>query len=111
MFNTRGRPAMVMSRSSPTAQALRFGSSTACTERTQLRGRLERHGAVWKARREPKRRCFGPGGVMLTPVAPRITPNASSPSRVQRRLLEPLAQGAELAFQHTVLCQTGLPYR
>lgn len=31
-------------------------------------------------------------------------------SRVQRRLIEP-AESDELLFQHTVFCQTGLPYR
>jgi hypothetical protein len=32
-------------------------------------------------------------------------------SRVHRRLIEPIEHPAELSFQHTVFCQTGLPYR
>jgi hypothetical protein len=32
-------------------------------------------------------------------------------SRVHRRLIEPIEREAELAYQHTVFCQTGLPYR
>lgn len=32
-------------------------------------------------------------------------------SRVHRRLIEPIEQDGDLAFQHTVFCQVGLPYR
>ncbi len=32
-------------------------------------------------------------------------------SCIHRRLIEPVEQDGDLAFQHTVLCQTGLPYR
>lgn len=32
-------------------------------------------------------------------------------SRVHRRLIEPIEEAAELSYQHTVFCQTGLPYR
>jgi hypothetical protein len=32
-------------------------------------------------------------------------------SPVHRRLIEPLDESGSLAFQHTVLCQTGMPYR
>ena len=32
-------------------------------------------------------------------------------SRVHRRLIEQVERANELAFQHTVFCQTGLPYR
>jgi hypothetical protein len=32
-------------------------------------------------------------------------------SRVHRRLIEPIERDGELAFQHTIFCQTGLPYR
>jgi hypothetical protein len=32
-------------------------------------------------------------------------------SRVHRRLIEPIERDGELAFQHTVFCQTSLPYR
>jgi hypothetical protein len=32
-------------------------------------------------------------------------------TRVHRRLIEPIEEAAELSFQHTVFCQTGLPYR
>ena len=32
-------------------------------------------------------------------------------SRVHRRLIEPIERAGELVFQHTVFCQTGLPYR
>ena len=32
-------------------------------------------------------------------------------SPVHRRLVEPIEEAAELSYQHTVFCQTGLPYR
>ena len=32
-------------------------------------------------------------------------------SRVQRRLIEPRPEEDDLVFQHSVFCQTGLPYR
>jgi hypothetical protein len=32
-------------------------------------------------------------------------------SRVHRRLIKPIERESELAFQHTVFCQTSLPYR
>ncbi|MGH7083143.1 MAG: replication protein RepA, partial [Acetobacteraceae bacterium] len=32
-------------------------------------------------------------------------------SRTHRRLIEPIEHAAELSFQHTVFCQTSLPYR
>lgn len=32
-------------------------------------------------------------------------------SRIHRRLIEPIEQAVELSFQHTVFCQTSLPYR
>ena len=43
-------------------------------------------------------------------------PSLKPPSRVEMRLIESAAdiqrnQADEIAFQHTVLCQTGLPYR
>lgn len=32
-------------------------------------------------------------------------------SRVHRRLIEPVEHEDELAFQNTIFCQIGLPYR
>ncbi|HTV30944.1 MAG TPA: replication protein RepA [Xanthobacteraceae bacterium] len=46
--------------------------------------------------------------------AVRAAKKVNTMSRVHRRLIEPLdksEEGAELAFQHTVFCQTALPYR
>jgi hypothetical protein len=39
------------------------------------------------------------------------TPPGKPLTPVQRRLLEPLDDEQSLSFQHTVLCQTGMPYR
>ena len=46
--------------------------------------------------------------------AVRAAKKVNTLSRVHRRLIEPLddsEQGRELAYQHTVFCQTSLPYR
>ena len=55
------------------------------------------------------------GDVLVNLPAVRAAKKANALSRVHRRLIEPieLEQGAEqqLAFQHTVFCQTSLPYR
>jgi Plasmid encoded RepA protein len=54
------------------------------------------------------------GDVLLNLPAVRAAKKVNTLSRVHRRLIEPLddsEQGHELAFQHTVFCQTSLPYR
>ena len=46
--------------------------------------------------------------------AVRAATKGRTPSRVQRRLIEPYDDSEaarELAFQHTAFCQTSLPYR
>lgn len=46
---------------------------------------------------------------LVTVLAPK---KVTTLSRVRRRLIEPIEdESGSLAFQHTVLCQTGLPYR
>jgi len=59
---------------------------------------------------EPK----GLGDVLLNLPAVRTAKKVNTLSRVHRRLIEPLEDDGDeprLAFQHTVFCQTGLPYR
>lgn len=55
------------------------------------------------------------GGIVTNLPAVRTAKKINTMSRVHRRLIEPLdtSEGgdAELAFQHTVFCQTALPYR
>src|SRR5258708_3986780 len=55
------------------------------------------------------------GGIVANLPAVRAAKKANTMSRVHRRLIEPLETDqdneARLAFQHTVFCQTGLPYR
>jgi Plasmid encoded RepA protein len=55
------------------------------------------------------------GDVLLNLPAVRAAKKANTLSRVHRRLIEPIetenGDDARLAFQHTVFCQTGLPYR
>ncbi|HUD10996.1 MAG TPA: hypothetical protein VMS08_01175, partial [Candidatus Saccharimonadia bacterium] len=56
------------------------------------------------------------GDILLQAVPQRLRPQleaAAKPvrslSRVQRRLLEPRPENDLLCFQHSVLCQVGLP--
>lgn len=49
--------------------------------------------------------------ILATVPAVRAVKKVNTLSRVHRRLIEPVADDDELAFQHTVFCQTGLPYR
>lgn len=53
------------------------------------------------------------GDVLLNLPAVRAAKKVNTLSRVHRRLIEPrlIEQDSELAFQHTVFCQTSLPYR
>jgi hypothetical protein len=55
------------------------------------------------------------GGIVTNLPAVRAAKKANTMSRVHRRLIEPLESDqdneARLAFQHTVFCQAGLPYR
>jgi Plasmid encoded RepA protein len=55
------------------------------------------------------------GEVVVDLPAVRRAKKANTLSRVHRRLIEPIETDqdneARLAFQHTVFCQTGLPYR
>lgn len=55
------------------------------------------------------------GGIVASLPAVRRAKTANTLSRVRRRLIEPLETDqdneARLAFQHTVFCQAGLPYR
>jgi hypothetical protein len=55
------------------------------------------------------------GGIVASLPAVRRAKKANTMSRVHRRLIEPLETDqdneARLAFQHTVFCQAGLPYR
>ena len=53
------------------------------------------------------------GGIVANLPAVKAAKKANTLSRVHRRLIEPIEteQDNELAFQHTVFCQTGLPYR
>jgi Plasmid encoded RepA protein len=54
------------------------------------------------------------GGIVTNLPAVRAAKRVNTLSRVHRRLIEPselTEQGNELAFQHTVFCQTSLPYR
>ena len=55
------------------------------------------------------------GGIVTSLPAVRAAKKANTMSRVHRRLIEPIETDqdneARLAFQHTVFCQTGLPYR
>jgi hypothetical protein len=56
----------------------------------------------------------GLGDVLLNLPAVRTAKKVNTLSRVHRRLIEPLEDDGNdprLAFQHTVFCQTGLPYR
>jgi hypothetical protein len=54
------------------------------------------------------------GGIVANLPAVRAAKKANLMSRVHRRLIEPVElteQDNELAFQHSVFCQTSLPYR
>src|SRR4051812_13673043 len=53
------------------------------------------------------------GGIVTSLPAVRAAKKVNTLSRVHRRLIEPLEtdQDNELAFQHSVFCQTSLPYR
>jgi hypothetical protein len=55
------------------------------------------------------------GGIVASLPAVKAAKKANTLSRVHRRLIEPIETDqdneARLAFQHTVFCQTGLPYR
>ena len=55
------------------------------------------------------------GGIVASLPAVRAARKANTLSRVHRRLIEPLETDQDdeprLAFQHTVFCQAGLPYR
>jgi hypothetical protein len=55
------------------------------------------------------------GDVLLNLPAVRAAKKVNTLSRVHRRLIEPIepedGDDARLAFQHTVFCQTSLPYR
>jgi hypothetical protein len=54
------------------------------------------------------------GNIIASPPAVRAAKKVNTTSRVHRRLIEPLElteQDNELAFQHSVFCQTSLPYR
>ena len=55
------------------------------------------------------------GGIIADLPAVRAAKKANTLSRVHRRLIEPIETEQDneqrLAFQHTVFCQTGLPYR
>ena len=55
------------------------------------------------------------GGIVASLPAVRAAKKANTLSRVHRRLIEPLEFDQEdeprLSFQHTVFCQTSLPYR
>ena len=55
------------------------------------------------------------GGTIASLPAVRAANNLNPPSRIRRRLIEPIKTDpdteARLSFQHTVFCQTGLPYR
>lgn len=55
------------------------------------------------------------GGIVTHLSAVKAAKKANTLSRVHRRLIEPLETDQEnevrLAFQHTVFCQAGLPYR
>ncbi|MGE3517282.1 MAG: replication protein RepA [Hyphomicrobium sp.] len=55
------------------------------------------------------------GGIVTSLPAVRAAKKVNTLSRVHRRLIEPLETDqdneARLAFQHTVFCQAGLPYR
>lgn len=62
-----------------------------------------------------KQSAKGATGDLFAGLLPHIQP-AAQPlkplSRVQNRLLEPCPEhDPEICFQHSVLCQTGLPYR
>jgi hypothetical protein len=53
------------------------------------------------------------GEIVANLPAVRVAKKANTMSRVHRRLIEPIEteQDNELAFQHSVFCQTSLPYR
>jgi hypothetical protein len=55
------------------------------------------------------------GGIVTNLSAVKAAKKVNTLSRVHRRLIEPLETDqdneARLSFQHTVFCQTGLPYR
>jgi hypothetical protein len=55
------------------------------------------------------------GGIVASLPAVRAAKTVNMLSRVHRRLIEPIETDqdneARLSFQHTVFCQTGLPYR
>lgn len=56
------------------------------------------------------------GGIIANLPAIKAARKAHTLSRVHRRLIEPIElteqdNGPRLSFQHTVFCQTGLPYR
>ena len=53
------------------------------------------------------------GGVVTNLPAVRAVKKANTLSRIHRRLIEPFdaEQDNDLAFQHSVFCQTSLPYR
>jgi hypothetical protein len=51
------------------------------------------------------------GATLFELPAARRAQAAHRLSHVHRRLIEPIEQGNDLSFQHTVFCQTCLPYR
>jgi hypothetical protein len=53
------------------------------------------------------------GGIVANLPAVKAARKANTMSRVHRRLIEPIEadHDNELAFQHSVFCQTSLPYR
>lgn len=51
------------------------------------------------------------GEIVTTLPAVRAARRVNTTSRVYQRLVEPSEDGRDLAFQHSVLCQTSLPYR
>jgi hypothetical protein len=51
------------------------------------------------------------GELVTTLPAVRTARRINTTSRVYRHLVEPVEDGRDLAFQHTVFCQTSLPYR
>jgi hypothetical protein len=62
---------------------------------------------------DPAQMCLG--GIVTNLPAVRAAKKVNTLSRVHRRLIEPVETDQDnepqLAFQHTVFCQTGLPYR
>ena len=50
------------------------------------------------------------GNIIANLPAVRAAKKINPMSRVHKRLIEPLEGDLELAFQHSVFCQTSLPY-